>query len=77
MAKELGESAAPRGDKVEGARNGSGDEPRSGGRKSYAALPADAKVACDAEARRFVGEGKKYKSAADWRARYAEIYFGE
>ena len=77
VAKELGESAAPRGDKVEGARNGSGDEPRSGGRKSYAALPADAKAACDAEARRFVGEGKKYKSAADWRARYAEIYFGE
>ena len=75
VAKELGE--APRGDKVEGARNGSGDEPRSGGRRSYSALPADAKAACDAEARRFVGEGKRYKSAADWRARYAELYFGE
>ncbi len=70
---------APRGDKVEGARGGSdGGEARSSGRgKGYAALPADAKSACDAEARRFVGEGKKYKTQADWRNRYAEIYFGE
>ena len=74
--KELG-STAPRGDKVEGARGGAEGESRSSGRKGYAALPADAKAACDAEARRFVGEGKKYKTAADWRSRYAEIYFGE
>jgi len=43
--------------------------------KSYAALPAEAKAACDAEVNRFVGPGKKYQTADAWRARYAEIYF--
>ena len=76
VAKELGETAL-RSDKVEGARGGGDGEPRNGGRKSYASLPADAKASCDADARRFVGEGKKYKNVADWRARYAELYFGE
>lgn len=68
----------PRGDKVEGARNGGdGDAaPTQGRGKGYNALPSDAKSACDAESRRFVGEGKKYKTIADWRNRYAEIYFG-
>jgi len=76
--KEFG-APEPRGDKVEGGRSGgAGEERSSGGRaKGYAALPADAKSACDAEARRFVGEGKRYKTQADWRSRYAEIYFGE
>lgn len=76
--KELGVQQ-PRGDKVEGARNGGGESEgrASGGRKSYAAMPAEAKAACDADARRFVGEGKKYKTANEWRTRYAEIYFGE
>ncbi len=76
--KELGVQQ-PRGDKVDGGRNGSGDgEGRSAnGRKSYASLPADARSACDAESRRFVGEGKKYKTQQEWRNRYAEIYFGE
>jgi len=76
VAKELGESAGPRGDKVEGARNSSEGESR-GGKKGYAALPADAKTACDSDGRRFVGEGKRYKTQAEWRNRYAELYFGE
>lgn len=64
--------------KVEGARNGSGEEGSraSGGKKGFAALPADAKAACDADTRKFVGPGKKYKTADEWRNRYAEIYFG-
>lgn len=78
MDKELGSASPPRGDKVEGARNGSEGEGRgSGGKKSFAALPTDAKAACDADAIKFVGEGKKYKTQAEWRNRYAEIYFGE
>jgi hypothetical protein len=67
----------PRGDKVEGARGGVSGEGRSSSGKGYAALPADAKAACDLEARRFVGEGKRYKTIADWRSRYAEIYHAE
>lgn len=62
--------------KVEGARNGGGGEAR-GGSKSYHALPADAKAACDADARKFVGEGKRYKTAGEWQKRYAELYFQE
>jgi len=72
--KELGTSA-PRGDKVEGSRNNAGGY--NGGGKGYAAMPADARAACDADAKRFVGEGKKYKTQADWKSRYAELYFGE
>jgi len=75
MDKELG-TPQPRGDKVEGARGGdSGGNGTS--KKSYSSMPADARAACDADAKRFVGEGKKYKTQADWRNRYAEIYFGE
>lgn len=76
MNKTLGVQP-PRGDKVEGARGGEGGESySSGGKKGYASLPADAKAACDSEARRFVGEGKRFKTQADWRNRYAELYFG-
>lgn len=79
VEKETGGSkkAEPRGDKVEGARNSDEGEVRSGGKKSYANLPADAKTACDADGKRFIGADKKYKTAAEWRQRYAEIYFEE
>ncbi len=76
MEKELKETKEPpRDDKVEGAR-GSGEE-RGGARpKTFANLPADARAACDADARNFVGPTKKYKTQAEWRSRYAELYFG-
>lgn len=75
LEKELGVQP-PRGDKVEGARGSPDGESRVAGSKGFASLPADAKAACDAEARRFVGEGKRYKTQAEWRNRYAEIYHG-
>ena len=62
--------------KVEGGRNGSDlESPRSGGKKSFSSLPADAKAACDADARQFVGPAKKHKTIDEWRARYAQIYY--
>jgi hypothetical protein len=61
--------------KVEGARNGSDQEERHSGKKGFAALPAEAKAACDADLKKFVGEGKRYKTPAEWRNRFAEIYF--
>ena len=73
--KELGVQQ-PRGDKVEGARGSDGGNASGGRGKTYAALPSDARAACDADAKRFVGADKKYKTINDWRARYAEIYFG-
>lgn len=68
-------AAEPPGGKVEGARNGSSDTPARVGKKSYASLPADAKAACDADARQFVGPAKRYKTVEEWRARYAELYY--
>ena len=60
-------------DKVAGARQ-SGGTGEKGSR--YSDLPADAKAACDADIRVKVGEGKRYKTPAEWRAKYAELYFG-
>jgi len=70
--------AAPAGSKVEGARASGVAETGvrgSAGKKGYASLPADAKAACDADAKQFVGAGKRFKTADEWRARYAELYF--
>ena len=68
------EPAAPAASKVEGARSGEG-APTGIGKKGYAALPAEAKAACDADIRKFVGPNKKYKTEAEWRNRFAELYF--
>lgn len=68
----------PADDRVEGARGTGEDAPRGSGRgKSFANMPAEARAACDADARKFVGEGKKFKTLADWRSRYTELYFQE
>lgn len=67
---------APIPGKVEGALNGSGGDARvsAAGSSSYASLPTEAKAACMADAKKFVGEGKKYKTDAEWQTRFAEIY---
>lgn len=73
MEKTLGAPAVQATSKVEGARNGFGSAKGNG--KGYDVLPADAKAACEADTKRFVGPGKRYKSVAEWRTRYAELYF--
>lgn len=79
LDEELGgepvEKPAPRS-KVEGAR-GSESSPGRAQPKSYAALPADAKAACDADARDLVGKGKRFENLDAWRKEYARIYFSE
>lgn len=67
----------PRTNKVETARGGSGEGPRSGGRKSFSALPAEAKAACLADQKQFVGPNKRFQTAEAWQSRYAELYFQE
>lgn len=62
-------------DKVAGARGSGGGGGGSAKAKTYASLPAEAKKACEDDVRRFVGPDKRYKTAADWRARYTEIYY--
>lgn len=68
------ESSTGPASKVEGARNGV-EGPRTGSKRSYDSLPAEARSACDADQRNFVGPTKRYKTAAEWRNRYAEIYY--
>lgn len=64
---------APPENKVEGAKGGGGGG--SGSKKSgYDALPSDAKQACDADRRNFVGPGKRFKDDASYRAHWAGIY---
>lgn len=75
LEASTGSTAAPVS-KVEGARNGGSGEGRNGGgKRSYSSMPAEAREACDADTRQFVGPGKKYKTNDEWRARYAELYF--
>ena len=75
MDATLGPKPTPTS-KVEGARNGGmAGATGSVNGKSYASLPADARAACDLDAKRFVGESKRYKNVADWRARYVELYY--
>lgn len=66
--------------KVEGNAPGGGrgaatdnNSPSNG--KTYADLPADAKAACERDARILVGEGKAFKTIADWRKHYVTAYF--
>lgn len=74
--------AAPRSttNKVEGSAGGGGGNNGAGGGgaptgKSYADLPADAKAACERQAKMLVGEGKAFKTIADWRKQYVTVYF--
>ena len=76
VAAEMEQTLAPAtsaASKVEGARGGVGAS--KSGTKGYDALPADAKAACESDMRNFVGPNKRYKSAVEWRNRYAELYF--
>lgn len=78
VEKETGRrKAEPRGDKVEGSRSSEEGTSRANGKKAYANLPADAKAACDADTNKFVGPTKRYKTQAEWRQRYADMYFEE
>lgn len=60
-------------DRVEGSRNGSG---ANGSGRSFADLPPDAKASCDKFGARLVGEGKAYKTQAEWRKQYVKDFFG-
>lgn len=78
--KVLGGRTEPAPNKVEGGRNGTGDSGnRSGatGGKGYNSLPADAKAACDADIRKFVGAGKKYANESEYRANWANLYHSQ
>lgn len=84
VAKEVGNTLGTKKSggfsKTEGG-GGGGREGGGGGSggsgKGYTDLPADAKQVCENQAKRFVGEGKKYKDIAAWRNVYASKYFAQ
>lgn len=58
--------------------NGSGRQgggSASDGGKTFSDLPADAQATCRAQARRFVGENKAFKTEAEWQNHYVSKYF--
>lgn len=64
---------APGPGKVEDGRpSGSGG---SGGRKTFAALPPEAKAYAESKVGQFVGANKMFKTADEWKSHYAKIYF--
>ena len=74
------EAAAGEGTEVSSVDKVSSGSSRNGARavgKSYAALPSEAKAACEEDLANFVGEGKLFKTEKDWRDYYAKTYFGE
>lgn len=50
---------------------------RSGGGKTYADLPAEAKAQCKEDAEDLVGPDKRFKNMKDWQDHYTKIYFAE
>jgi len=64
----------PTAGKVDPPRNGGA---ASGGGKSYASLPAEAKEVCDRQAKSFVGANKAFKTAKEWQDHYATVYYSK
>ena len=59
-----------------GWEGGNGGTGNSGGAKSFASLPPEAKAQCKAQEAKFVGEsGKAFKTVTAWQKHYAESYF--
>lgn len=61
--------------KVDGGRPmGNSGAGSTGVKSGYGTLPADAKAACDRQAKLVVGPGRAFKDIESWRKHYAEVY---
>lgn len=76
VMEERSGGGAPSTSKV-GSSRPSGGAGGGGGKKGYNDLDADAKAACDRQAKKLVGEGRAFKDTAAWRQYYADMVFGE
>jgi len=56
---------------------GSGGASGGEGGRSYNDLPPEAKAECEKDSAKFVGEGRAFKTKAEWQAHFASLYFGE
>jgi hypothetical protein len=59
--------------KVEGSRGSGGGGGGSSREPSYEALSAEAKAACDKQAKQVVGPNKAFKTNSDWQKHYAKM----
>lgn len=78
VAEETEETLNPsarKSSKVEGSRGGAGGSGGGDRAKTFMDLPADAKAACEDMARRLVGDGRAFKTKADWQKHYTQVYF--
>ena len=76
--KALGDGGRTGHSKVSGDNGGRGRQTGStGGGKTYADLPAEAKTACDKMAARLVGPNRAHKDIASWRSSYVKQYYTE
>ena len=66
---------APAASKSEGG--GPSGQGSSGGSSKYSSLPADAKAQCEADAKRFVGPNKLFKTVEAWRENFVKLYSEE
>lgn len=81
LSKRMEPYLEPKGE-PEPSKVGSGRPTGGGGAgggvpkvRTYDDLPADAKAACDSQARKLVGEGRAFKTQAEQRAHYVSIFF--
>jgi hypothetical protein len=70
----FGERREGKTDSGRGGGSGGGGGGKSTSR-AYADLPADAKATCDRQAAKLVGNGRAFKTEADWRSFYTKQYF--
>lgn len=77
VSQEVEEMFPAEGRRAEKAASGRRSGGGGGGGKTYAALPADAKAACEEFTPRLVGKGRKYATVDEWRSAYAKQYFSE
>jgi len=71
--RRLKGDAPKRATKTEGSRGGASNG-SSNREASYDALPAEAKAACDKFAQKFVGPNRTWKTVAEYRKHYADVY---
>lgn len=78
ITEEMQEYLSPEGrpaSKVSGGRPTPGAAGSGERKRSFADLPAEAKEACNRQAKRLVGPGRAFKDDAAWQAHYVEQYF--
>ena len=76
--KTLGDGGRSGHSRVAGDNGGRGrSTSSSGGEKTYADLPPEAKAACDKMAARLVGPNRAHKDIASWRGSYVKQYYTE